>query len=333
VYVRVAMIRLDLCQKDLINIRFAYSPLLETLSSIRALQNPARHALYLNWIRQTQFDVENGIHPILCSLITQEGYVPDFLSPPPLSPNPDFDFELSLVKKTPISEIVKDITRLQNATYVSDACCNKLDTFLESPEQSLDLLCTELKTYWEKVLKVHWSRMQTVLEGDVLYRSKKLAFGGFEDLFEDLHPMISLEDNSLIIDKPYDIQVSLEGKGLLLVPIIFGYPEPMTLINTPRQPMISYHPKGIGLWTGQKMELHKALSLAFGKARASILTNLTSPITTQELAKVLDLSAGAVSQQLGRLKEAGMVESHRSNREVFYRLSVVGQEVLAAFTS
>jgi len=53
--------------------------------------------------------------------------------------------------------------------------------------------------------------------------------------------------------------------------------------------------------------------------------------TTTALANQLRLSPSAVSAHLLRLKTAELIESHRSGRKVFYRLSGAGEELLGIF--
>jgi DNA-binding transcriptional ArsR family regulator len=71
------------------------------------------------------------------------------------------------------------------------------------------------------------------------------------------------------------------------------------------------------------------LTLGAGKAR--LILALDSPLSTGELAHKLAVTAGAVSQQLGKLHQAGLVESHRSGKHVFYRLSERGHKLVDLF--
>jgi DNA-binding MarR family transcriptional regulator len=49
------------------------------------------------------------------------------------------------------------------------------------------------------------------------------------------------------------------------------------------------------------------------------------------MAHRLSLTSGAISQQLDRLKRAGLVESHRSGKRVYYRLTRRGEDLIALF--
>jgi DNA-binding transcriptional ArsR family regulator len=59
---------------------------------------------------------------------------------------------------------------------------------------------------------------------------------------------------------------------------------------------------------------------------------LDSPRSTTELAALLGISLGAVSQHLAILREAGLVCGHRVARMVLYMRSGEGDALLAAST-
>ena len=67
-----------------------------------------------------------------------------------------------------------------------------------------------------------------------------------------------------------------------------------------------------------------------GATRAMLLTALTSPASTTELARRLRLSPGAVSQQLTALRAAGLVTARRSGRYVLYTRTAVAEAFLTA---
>ena len=72
--------------------------------------------------------------------------------------------------------------------------------------------------------------------------------------------------------------------------------------------------------------------MTLGTSRARLLQTLAEPAYTLDLAQRLNLTAGAVSQQLGRLAQAGLIESYRSGSKVYYRLSSRGERLLDVFT-
>ena len=65
-----------------------------------------------------------------------------------------------------------------------------------------------------------------------------------------------------------------------------------------------------------------------GGTRADILRVLSVPMTTSELARRLHLTPAAVSQQLGVLRRAGVVDARRQGREVYSELTASGKRLL-----
>jgi DNA-binding MarR family transcriptional regulator len=96
--------------------------------------------------------------------------------------------------------------------------------------------------------------------------------------------------------------------------------------------MLIYPARGVGLWQhGSASPPDEALQLTLGASRARLLQSLAEPAHTNDLAHRLCLTAGAVSQQLGRLSRAGLIESYRSGSKVYYRLSSRGERLLDVF--
>ena len=95
--------------------------------------------------------------------------------------------------------------------------------------------------------------------------------------------------------------------------------------------MLIYSARGLGLWEQHVREVNPALELALGEGRARVLQELSRPANTGEIARRLDISAGAVSQHLNRLNQAGLVEPHRNGKHVFYHLTDRGEQLLFLF--
>jgi DNA-binding transcriptional ArsR family regulator len=74
------------------------------------------------------------------------------------------------------------------------------------------------------------------------------------------------------------------------------------------------------------------LGSLLGRARAAILTMLSVPMSTTQLAHELEQSPGTVSQHLSILRGSGMVTSWRAGRSVLYRQTALGASVTAAAT-
>ena len=84
------------------------------------------------------------------------------------------------------------------------------------------------------------------------------------------------------------------------------------------------------LWETARAVAPDALAALVGRVRAAILLALGSPRSTTDLANTLGISAGGVSQHLAILRDAGLVNGHRTGRVVLYLRSPAAEDLLAA---
>jgi DNA-binding transcriptional ArsR family regulator len=325
------VITMRLSPEDLSRVRFAFSPLLETVMSFRVLLDPGRHALHLPWVEQTRRKLAELDLAPLYALVRPDGYIPDFLAPPPTTSLPTFEDEMACLSETPAATVVREVEYLKTSGEdIGPDREHLLESYLTDPKASLGRLAESLLCYHRAAVAPHWPRLRVLLEGDVLKRAQALAFGGPEALFDDLHPTVRYHDGLLEVEKPFQIEgVAPGGRGILLVPCAFAWPKLYAIIEAPWQPSLVYAPKGAAkLWISSPSHVGDALVAALGLGRASVLNGLAIPRTTTELARQLGVSQGTTSEHLSRLRRAGLVESHRSGRSVFYRLSREGEQLL-----
>jgi hypothetical protein len=326
------VISIRLTPDDLVKMRFAYSPMLEVVTSYRVLTKPSLQSPYLRWVDEALQVLHDVELPYLHALATPHGYIPDFLSPTPITPQTDIEDELQRLLELPDEMIRRDIETLIATSGDSEL----RQHFLIYPRDALLCLIDELRLYWQRTLAHHWPRMMTILEGDVLYRARKLALEGVESLFSDLHSGLAYEAGTIRINKknvPTCIYSSeLRGNGIQLVPTVFSGAQLYWQIVPHWHPMLIYNVRGAGLWQGKPEDASQSLELALGTGRARVLYALTTPATTGELALRLEISAGGVSQHLSRLEQAGLAEAHRSGKRVYYQLTERGESLLSLFS-
>jgi DNA-binding transcriptional ArsR family regulator len=320
------MIRIHVSAEDLMQTRFAFSPLWETVASYRAILDPARHALHLPWISRAREELEGWDLGPLEALVGAEGYIPDFLTPPPTTPFPEFLAEVERLRATPLERVREEVGR------VGDGSNPALEAYLADPAGSLERLAGLLVRYHDHVLAPQWPQLHTLLEADVFKRARTLAFEGPESLFGGLHRSVGYRSGVIELFKPFEREVDPGGRGVLLIPVAFAWPDIYAIIDAPWQPTLVYSPRGVArLWESGRPGTDEALRAALGAGRASVLKGLVVPSTTTQLARSLAASPGTVSQHLARLRRAGLVEPHRRGRRVYYRLSSSGEHLLDLF--
>src|SRR5690606_39837808 len=116
-----------------------------------------------------------------------------------------------------------------------------------------------------------------------------------------------------------------DGRGLLLMPSAFVWPELILVGDEPWQPTLISPARGIGeLWSPPPGRRPEALAAVLGRTRARLLVALSRPETTTGLAARLGLSPASVSAHLTALRHAGLLESWRSGRRVFHARTALG---------
>lgn len=312
----------------LTRVRFAISPMFEMTRSVKALMDPGGAALHLPWVEQALPAVADLDLSPLFALQSSPSYNPDFVNPPPSGPLVEFEDELAVMLATSPRQIAAEIRFAFGEGHLPPV----LEPFVQKPKRSIEGLAELMREYWERTHAAHWPRLRSLLEHDVLYRSRQIADGGTARLFCDLDPGVSWDDGVLQIDcGECESGLDLDERGLLLVPSVFVWPKVTTLTLEPWQPTLAYPARGIGmLWSPDEPGAPDALERLVGRTRATLLTALDSPRSTTELAGELGLTPGGVSQHLGVLRDAGLVCGRRVARSVLYLRSTEGDTLVEA---
>ncbi|WP_225918428.1 ArsR/SmtB family transcription factor [Actinocatenispora comari] len=320
------MLELRLGVTDLASMWFAYSPLQETVYSIRALVLPGVYAPRLPW----HDDVAEHLNPedveLLYAMMPPRRWLPDFLTPRPQAPGPRFADQLATVRATPGALGWHDIL----AVYGPDRLPPVLADGGADPDALVERIATVLDRYWRRCVRPWWPRLRAILDADIVYRSRRLAAGGARALFADLQDRLSWSAGVLTIrqaSRPQYSAVEVAGRGLALVPSVFARGA-MTVVDPAVPPVISYPARGRStLWEAAAPPTEAALARLIGAPRARLLALLRHPASTTELAYRLGVTAAAVSQQLSVLHAAGLVARARSGRSVLYTRTTLGDRL------
>jgi DNA-binding transcriptional ArsR family regulator len=314
--------------EDLLHIRFAISPLFDLTWSTNTLRDPARRSLHLPWVRAAQQRLEGLDWRLLAALAASTGpYVPDFISPPPTTPLAELEGELERIRATPPERVAQEV----EWRFAKEAAPDDLAPLLDDPERLLDVLVEQMRAYWERALAPWWPEIRAVLEADIHVRARRLIAGGALSVFSDLHPSVRWRDGQIEVERRHEQHVELGGRGMLLVPAAFAWPDVFALTDEPWEKALVYTPRGVGeLWAPAEDCDPDALAALLGGRRAEILVALRAPAATSDLAARLGASAAGVSEHLGVLRRAGLVTAQRDGRRVLYRRTAAGETLLRA---
>ncbi|MCU7825716.1 ArsR/SmtB family transcription factor [Kitasatospora sp. DSM 101779] len=324
--------RFRLGLEDLAAASFACSPLQETVLSLRMWTHPGAY------VHQTP--VFEGIRPaferlpcgpLLRSLVASNRYVPDFLTPRPSTPFPEFPAEIALVRAVAPERLRGELERtfLPHDRRLPPPLANGL----ADPAGLLARIADALEAYWTHCLAPQWwPRARSVLHADIVHRSRVLAERGAAALFEDLDPRLLWQDGVLTIRRDWcdgDTDIEVGGRGLVFTPTFFARGA-ITNISDEHPPVINYPARGQRTMAGPAAPppTRRALEQLVGVPKARLLTMLDEPTSTTELARRLGVTPGAVSQHLAVLSETRLVSRARHGRVVLYARSPLADELL-----
>jgi DNA-binding transcriptional ArsR family regulator len=321
------LLTLGFSADDLARTRFACSPLWEMVESLRMRQDRAAAVVHAPFIdasarRLDGFDISE-----LLLLVPPDGYIPDFLTPPPVEALPSMATELERLRATPAERVRADVAR----RFAGGPLPSVAHRYLEQPARALHRLVGMLEEYWQRALEPEWPRVRALLEREVDERARQQAAHGTGSLLGDLHPAITWRSGTLRLRGRRPGRIDLGGRGLTVIPNVFVWPLACSMVADPWPPAIVYPPRGVGtLWAPENGDVRAALEALLGRTRAAVLLALRAPCSTTELARRMGLTPGAVSLHLTVLHDAGLLVRERSGRLVLYRLSAIGEALLAS---
>lgn len=318
------MLALKLGVEDLASLRFAHSPMQETVMSLWVWQNPVRFAIHQPLVRSSSQLLGEFDWPLLQALIGPRGFLADFLTPRPLSPRPEFAEELAVVRATAPELVLAGLVEAANGEPLHP----RLHRVRTDPAGLAEEICAALAAYWELVLEPHWPRLSAILATDILYRAKWLAASGAAGVFRDIDPGLVWTEGQLQVDEPnVEAVLEVKGNGLIFTPSLFCN-RALTMIDVSLPPRLIYPARGRGTaWSSELAESRQALADLVGPTRAQILAALSEPVSTTELSNRLGLSQGTVSRHLGVLHRVGLAEKSRVGHAILYSRTRLGDRL------
>lgn len=319
-------LQLRLAAGDLVGVRFARSPLWETMEAIRTLTDPRRQAYHLSWLRAVDVAAAEPVLTTMRPLVPVRGFTPDFLTPVPEGPTTAVEDELADVAATPLDVVVRELRIGLASPHAAPHVRQGVRAMLDDPGLSLQRIVAAQRGCWELLVKPFWAAVDDLLADDIAHRAGALARGGLASVLDDLHPDVTWAWGVLHFGGgAHGFTGDLRGRGLVLMPSVFAWPAVVALTDPPWQPTIIYPARGVGtLWPPVPARGPGALGELLGGSRARLLLELAVETSTSVLARRIGLGLPTTSVHLRVLRAAGLVTARRAGREVLHRRTALG---------
>ena len=320
--------------EDLLQCRFAISPLNETTDALRSLFRPSAAAYHLPWQRQARELLPSlGLEPLL-TILAVRGYQPDFLNPAPDSPFTEIGAELDRVRATRPDKVAAELTQclgpawsvpqLGGGPEPDGASTGQLTS---DPTAARDLLADLLHQAWSALVEPWWPRLRDALDADIAYRARRLADAGVAAVLSDLHPKVSWDAGAIRFSNTGSHDIDVSGADLVLVPSAFAWPDAAGISYDP--PAVIYPARGIHELWQRNAHSSQDLTRLIGRTRAAVLLALTEPASTTGLAARTGLPVSSVSEHLSVLRANGLISTTRTGRFLLHQRTALGLALAA----
>ncbi|MFJ3790766.1 DUF5937 family protein [Kitasatospora sp. NPDC090091] len=211
-----------------------------------------------------------------------------------------------------------------------------LRALADGDQEARRVLADSLEACYRAVVQPHWQRMRGQLDAVRADWARTVLEGGIERLLEAVSPtLVRWEAPVLKVRFPREVDVFLNGRGLVLVPTVFlvGHAELLTdLADESAPPVLAVpalaDPLAAAAFWGDGEPDRKPLGALLGRTRAAALGVVAEGCSTGELARRLNISPAAASQHAGVLREANLITTRRRGGAVLHSITPLGTDLL-----
>jgi DNA-binding transcriptional ArsR family regulator len=306
--------RLELTPDDLLRLRFAHSPMAEIVTSALAVRDGSWQ--YTRW-RSKLGRKADDLDVFWRVITTADGSVPDFLTPVPRTARPTLEAELATIAATPPDRVAEELSGAGIA--------------VDDPAALLPTLLSQIRRYFRLALADLWPRLRAAADNEIAHRTSTAAFPGPQSLLAGLHPRVRWNPEALQLDYLKDADYppwSLDGHPLFLLPTAFTGAKVWTMDSGPDR-ALWYPPRALGALFAAAPPPAEPLAALLGTTRAAVLTLLSTPSSTGDVAERLGLAPATASHHLTALRDAGLIVAARTGRRLNYRHTDLGERLNA----
>ncbi|GAA5024102.1 winged helix-turn-helix domain-containing protein [Kitasatospora paranensis] len=324
------MLRLHFTAADLQRIRWAPhpEPLMETVLSLQFLQQPQAYSEpFTRWSAQVRAGIGRRGMPLFDLAAPEDGAVLELLMAPTGATT--LRDGLAAVRSLPKDRAISDLASARSMRPGLPQWV--VDVHHRQPEAT-ERLVRLLDAYHRLAIAPTWPYVERAVRA-----ASDASAAGPGVVLSRLHPSIGWEFPVLTVPChiPHDVDLRLDGRGLLLVPVFFLRTPTARLDNHDEQaPVEVYFPvhHDRAVLAQHETRIDPGLTRLLGRTRAAVLTALTVVRSTTELASRVDISAATASHHLNALRAGGLITTTREHGTARHRVTHLGRRLLQAPT-
>ncbi|GGS24495.1 transcriptional regulator [Streptomyces aureoverticillatus] len=328
-------LRIHFTTQDLARTRMApgVRPLLELTIGIRLLQERSHPVRFDAWRQRATGHLHPRLAPLF-SFIPALGASVGFLDlSGPAGPND----ALEELRSTPARQVINDLEQWAAA----HRHIPKAGQALRQDPSLIRHVADAVEYAHQQFIAPYWPRIEQLATADRTWRLQQVAEHGVGRLLQEANPRyIAWKPPVLHLTTASgrDGDIHLDGRGLLLIPTVFGAHYPAFDHPDDGQPWITFPIRDSGdctlapaaLTAGALAAVPESLRALLGRTRATVLCVIAehSGCTTTQLAAQARISAASASEHTTVLRNAGLTTLMRQGKRALHFLSLAGQDLV-----
>ena len=325
--------RIHFTAEDLerIQVRPTLGPLAETVKAISLLRCDQARAPYRQWRSQVKSRLTSQMAPLI-ELIPPGTKGVDL--PMLTGTAPTLEQGVQALLAVPCNQLLLEMQHTDRMHKLPAGAWAMAET---NGEGRLQLAAAAVAAH-QALVEPYWNQIHACLHAEYVARLRTLAAGGPDRLLASLQGQwVRWRPPVLEVLTCFDLDLSLNGQGIALVPSMFVGQLPSLHTNPSdctTTPWLVLPPSAdrMGqrrLWNNSRPR-GAALAALVGRNRAAVLRTIADGCTTTELADRVGISLAAASQHASVLRDAGLITTHRQGSAVLHVLTPLGVELLRA---
>ncbi|MDI2127619.1 ArsR/SmtB family transcription factor [Yinghuangia seranimata] len=294
--------------------------MVELVLAIAMLQRS--DAVFGLWRRRMGQTLTRTAGPLL-EVVPATAKGPLFLDPP----NPGFEDGLDHVLSTPTALVRSELRRVHAPDRRPGLWTRQLVDRDRDAWRSLE---RAVRTAHARVIGGSWDRIRAGFDAERAWRTQLLAGHGIRAMLAGLTPTARWREMTLEFDSTDDVEITLGGAGVTLLPSVFWTGRP--LLGRYDQSSFLVYPAVTPLPLIDEPSTADALAMLLGRTRATVLEQLIRPRTSTDLVRDLGLAKSSVSEHTKALRAARLITAQRDGKAVWHSCTPLGLGLLTGVT-